>query len=85
MVKVAWPKQLLIGQGMQQSSCAAAQMRRQKYCGASNRNRTGTPAMNEAADFKSAVSTYFTIEATNTSTELSNKNAPKISGRVEKY
>jgi hypothetical protein len=31
--------------------------------GASNRNRTGTPAMNEAADFKSAVSTYFTIEA----------------------
>ena len=32
--------------------------------GAWNRNRTGTPAMNEAADFKSAVSTYSTIQAT---------------------
>ncbi len=31
--------------------------------GASSRNRTGTPAINEAADFKSAVSTYSTIEA----------------------
>ena len=31
--------------------------------GAWNGNRTRTPAMNEAADFKSAVSTYFTIQA----------------------
>jgi hypothetical protein len=38
-------------------------MRKLPKSGASNRNRTGTPAMNEAADFKSAVSTYFTIEA----------------------
>ena len=33
------------------------------WAGASDRNRTGTPAMNEAADFKSAVSTNFTTEA----------------------
>ena len=31
--------------------------------GARDRNRTGTPAMNEAADFKSAVSTDFTTRA----------------------
>ena len=31
--------------------------------GARDRNRTGTPAMNEAADFKSAVSTNFTTRA----------------------
>ena len=31
--------------------------------GTRDRNRTGTPAMNEAADFKSAVSTYFTTRA----------------------
>jgi hypothetical protein len=31
--------------------------------GASNRNRTGTPLFRKAADFKSAVSTNFTIEA----------------------
>ena len=31
--------------------------------GARDRNRTGTPAINEAADFKSAVSTYFTTRA----------------------
>ncbi len=31
--------------------------------GARNRNRTGTPAINEAADFKSAVSTNFTTRA----------------------
>jgi hypothetical protein len=31
--------------------------------GASGRNRTGTPAMNEATDFKSVVSTNFTTEA----------------------
>jgi hypothetical protein len=42
---------------------ASATAKNQRKIGASNRNRTGTPAMNEAADFKSAVSTYFTIEA----------------------
>jgi hypothetical protein len=31
--------------------------------GAPGRNRTGTPAMNEAADFKSDVSTNFTTGA----------------------
>jgi hypothetical protein len=31
--------------------------------GASGRNRTGMPAMNEATDFKSVVSTNFTTEA----------------------
>ena len=31
--------------------------------GAPNRNRTGTPAMNEATDFKSGVSTSFTTGA----------------------
>ncbi len=31
--------------------------------GARDRNRTGTPAIHEAADFKSAVSTYFTTRA----------------------
>ncbi len=31
--------------------------------GAPSRNRTGTPAIHEAADFKSAVSTNFTIGA----------------------
>ena len=31
--------------------------------GASSRNRTGTPPFRQAADFKSAVSTNFTIEA----------------------
>lgn len=31
--------------------------------GARNRNRTGTPAINEATDFKSVVSTYFTTRA----------------------
>ena len=31
--------------------------------GARGRNRTGTPAINEAADFKSDVSTYFTTRA----------------------
>lgn len=31
--------------------------------GASNRTRTGTPPLKQAADFKSAVSTNFTIEA----------------------
>ena len=36
---------------------------RYKPYGAPSRNRTGTPAINEAADFKSAVSTYFTIGA----------------------
>ena len=35
-----------------------------KPYGAPSRNRTGTPAINEAADFKSAVSTYFAIRAT---------------------
>ncbi len=34
-----------------------------KLSGARDRNRTGTPAMNEAADFKSAVSTDFTTRA----------------------
>ena len=33
--------------------------------GASNRGRTGTPLCRKAADFKSAVSTNFTIEACN--------------------
>ena len=41
--------------------------------GASSRNRTGTPAINEAADFKSAVSTYSTIEAL-ISTAISSNN-----------
>jgi hypothetical protein len=41
--------------------------------GASNRGRTGTPLFRKAADFKSAVSTNFTIEAHNI---LFNKNAP---------
>ena len=36
---------------------------RYKPYGAPSRNRTGTPAINEAADFKSAVSTNFTIGA----------------------
>ena len=31
--------------------------------GAPDRNRTGTPAMNEATDFKSGVSTSFTTGA----------------------
>ena len=31
--------------------------------GARDRDRTGTPAIREAADFKSAVSTYFTTRA----------------------
>ena len=34
-----------------------------KVSGAPGRNRTGTPAMNEAADFKSDVSTNFTTGA----------------------
>ena len=33
------------------------------FDGAPSRNRTGTPAIHEAADFKSAVSTNFTIGA----------------------
>ena len=32
--------------------------------GARDRNRTGTPVIHEAADFKSDVSTYFTTRAT---------------------
>jgi hypothetical protein len=31
--------------------------------GARDRNRTGTPVIHEAADFKSDVSTYFTTRA----------------------
>ena len=31
--------------------------------GARDRNRTGTPVIHEAADFKSDVSTYFTTQA----------------------
>ena len=34
-----------------------------RVIGARGRNRTGTPAINEAADFKSDVSTYFTTRA----------------------
>ena len=34
-----------------------------KVFGARDRNRTGTPAIHEAADFKSAVSTCFTTRA----------------------
>ena len=33
--------------------------------GARDRNRTGTPVIHEAADFKSDVSTYFTTRACN--------------------
>ena len=49
--------------------------------GASNRGRTGTPLFRKAADFKSAVSTNFTIEAYDI---LLNKNAPRTvaAGRV---
>ncbi len=45
----------------------------EKNRGARDRNRTGTPAIHEAADFKSAVSTYFTTRAKGS---LSNKKAP---------
>ena len=38
--------------------------------GAPSRNRTGTPAIHEAADFKSAVSTNFTIGAFATQSQL---------------
>ena len=41
--------------------------------GARDRNRTGTPVIHEAADFKSDVSTYFTTRAR---WLLWNKNAP---------
>ena len=34
-----------------------------KCIGARDRNRTGTPVIHEAADFKSDVSTYFTTRA----------------------
>ena len=34
-----------------------------RLVGARDRNRTGTPVIHEAADFKSDVSTYFTTRA----------------------
>jgi hypothetical protein len=43
--------------------------------GARDRNRTGTPVIHEAADFKSDVSTYFTTRARDL---LWNKNAPPL-------
>ena len=42
--------------------------------GARDRNRTGTPVIHEAADFKSDVSTYFTTRAH--AQLLWNKKAP---------
>ena len=36
---------------------------KQNISGARDRNRTGTPVIHEAADFKSDVSTYFTTRA----------------------
>ena len=42
--------------------------------GARDRNRTGTPVIHEAADFKSDVSTYFTTRAQQTN--FGTKRAP---------
>jgi hypothetical protein len=62
-----------VNTALERTGSGALRFKRERNVGARDRNRTGTLAINEAADFKSAVSTYFTTRAIHV---LSNQNAP---------
>ena len=53
-------------------------------CGAWDGNRTRTPAIHEAADFKSAVSTYFTTQAVSADRPLIVKQKSLSTPRLER-